>query len=62
MSKRDELIEKYAADLKDKCGVTPDMDLLTKVTIGVARQFTMQMLQTVAGSQQAELDTVKIIF
>jgi hypothetical protein len=34
MSKRDELIEKYAADLKDKCGVTPDMDLLTKVTIG----------------------------
>jgi hypothetical protein len=28
----------------------------------VARQFTMQMLQTVAGSQQAELDTVKIIF
>ena len=34
MSKRDELIAKYATDLKDKCGVTPDMDLLTKVTIG----------------------------
>jgi hypothetical protein len=30
MSKRDELIEKYAADLKDKCGVTPDMDLWQK--------------------------------
>ena len=34
MSKRDELIKKYAADLKDKCGVNADMDLLTKVTIG----------------------------
>lgn len=34
MSTREELIVKYAADLKDKCGVTPDMDLLTKVTIG----------------------------
>ena len=32
MSKRDELIAKYAADLKDKCGVNADMDLLTKVT------------------------------
>ena len=35
MSKRDDLIVKYAADLKDKCGVTADMDLLTKVTIGL---------------------------
>ena len=34
MSKRDELIEKYAGDLKNKLGVTPDMDLLRKVTIG----------------------------
>ena len=34
MSKRDDLIVKYAADLKEKCGVTPDMDLLTKVVIG----------------------------
>ena len=31
MSKRDELIAKYAADLKDKCGVTANMDLLTKL-------------------------------
>jgi hypothetical protein len=34
MSARDELIVKYAADLIDKCGVRPDLDLLTKVTIG----------------------------
>ena len=30
MSKRDDLIAIYAGDLKDKCGVTPDMELLTK--------------------------------
>lgn len=34
MSKRDDLIAKYAADIKEKLGQTPDMDLLTKVTIG----------------------------
>ena len=26
MRKRDELIEKYADDLKNKCGMKPDMD------------------------------------
>ena len=31
MSKRDELIAKYAADLTNKCKMTPDMALLTKV-------------------------------
>ena len=35
MSKRDELIEKYAADIKDKFGESADMDLLTKVTVGL---------------------------
>ncbi|MEZ7506472.1 DUF2853 family protein [Flavobacterium sp. Arc2] len=59
MSKRDELIEKYAADLKDKCGVTPDMDLLTKVTIGCGPSIYNADAATVAGSQQSELDTVK---
>ncbi|MGO4822301.1 MULTISPECIES: DUF2853 family protein [unclassified Flavobacterium] len=59
MSKRDELIAKYAADLKDKCGVTPDMDLLTKVTIGCGPSIYNADAATVAGSQQAELDTVK---
>jgi hypothetical protein len=33
---------------------------MTKVTMVVARQFSDAA--TVAGSQQAELDTVKIIF
>lgn len=59
MSAREELIEKYAADLKDKCGVSPDMDLLTKVTIGCGPSIYNADSATVAGSQQSELDTVK---
>ena len=59
MSQRDELIAVYAADLKDKCGMTPDMDLLTKVTIGCGPSIYNKDASTVAGSQQSELDTVK---
>lgn len=59
MSKRDDLIVKYAADLKDKCGVNPNMDLLTKVTIGCGPSIYNPDAATVSGSQQSELDTVK---
>jgi hypothetical protein len=59
MSAREELIVKYASDLKDKCGVNPDMDLLTKVTIGCGPSIYNADSATVAGSQQSELDTVK---
>ncbi|MFV8344406.1 DUF2853 family protein [Flavobacterium sp. XS2P39] len=59
MSARDELIVKYAADLKDKCGVNPDMDLLTKVTVGCGPSIYNADSATVAGTQQTELDTVK---
>ncbi|CAM2943540.1 DUF2853 family protein [Flavobacterium frigoris] len=59
MSARDELIVKYAADLRDKCGISPNMDLLTKVTIGCGPSIYNADSATVAGSQQVELDTVK---
>jgi hypothetical protein len=59
MSKRDELIAKYAADLKDKCGVTPNMDLLTKVTIGCGPAIYNKDAATVSGSDEKELATVK---
>ncbi|MGH2664311.1 DUF2853 family protein [Flavobacterium sp.] len=59
MSKRDDLIVKYAADLKEKCGVTPDMALLTKVTIGCGPSIYNADAATVSGTQQSELDTVK---
>lgn len=59
MSKRAELIQKYAADLKDKCGVTPDMDLLEKVTIGCGPSIYNKDSSTVASSSETELATVK---
>ncbi|GIZ14599.1 DUF2853 family protein [Capnocytophaga catalasegens] len=59
MSKRDELITKYAADLKEKCGVTADLDLLTKVTIGCGPSIYNADASTVSSTDQAELDRVK---
>lgn len=59
MSKRDELIAKYAEDLRTKCKVEPDMALLTKVTIGCGPAIYNADSETVAASQPAELETVK---
>jgi len=59
MGKRDELIQKYAEDLKEKCGVNPDMDLLTKVTIGCGPSIYNRDASTVSSSDPQELATVK---
>lgn len=59
MGKRDELIQKYAEDLREKCGMEPDMDLLTKVTIGCGPSIYNADSSTVAASQSGELETVK---
>jgi hypothetical protein len=59
MGKRDELIAKYAEDLKTKCGMTPDMDLLTKVTIGCGPAIYSADSAVVAASQATELETIK---
>ena len=59
MSKRDELIEKYAADIKDKFGETADMDLLTKVTIGLGPSIYNLDASKVSGGDEKELETVK---
>ena len=59
MSKRDELIAVYAADLKEKCSHTADMALLTKVTVGCGPSIYNKDAATVAGTQQSEIDTVK---
>ncbi|MCB2115567.1 MAG: DUF2853 family protein [Rhodobacteraceae bacterium] len=59
MGKRDDLIAKYADDLKTKCGMTPDMALLTKVTIGCGPSIYDADAATVAASQPTELETVK---
>ncbi len=59
MGKRDEWIAKYADDLKNKCGMTPDMALLTKVTIGCGPSIYNADAQTVAAGQDSELELVK---
>ncbi len=59
MGRRDELIEKYAGDLKTKCGMEPDMDLLRKVTIGCGPSIYNADASTVAAGQEHELETVK---
>ena len=59
MGKRDDLIAHYANDLKSKCGMTPDMDLLTKVTIGCGPAIYNADASTVAAGQESELETVK---
>lgn len=62
MSKRDDLIALYARDLTEKCGVTPDMDLLTKVTIGCGPSIYNADSSTVAGTSTSELETVRTKF
>jgi hypothetical protein len=62
MGKRDELIAKYADDLKTKCKVTPDIALLTKVTIGCGPSIYDSDGQTVAASDKEELERIRSNF
>jgi len=62
MSKRDELIAKYADDLRNKCKMEPDMALLTKVAIGCGPAIYSADAATVAGSDASELETIKANF
>ena len=62
MGKRDELIAVYAGDLRDKCGVNPDMDLLTKVAVGLGPVIYRDDSSTVAGSEPSELATIRANF
>ncbi|HHC79091.1 MAG TPA: DUF2853 family protein [Flavobacteriia bacterium] len=59
MSKRDELIALYASELKSKCGVNADMDLLTKVTIGCGPSIYNRDAASVSCTDESELATVK---
>lgn len=59
MGKRDELIARYAEDLQEKCKVTPDIDLLTKVTIACGPAIYNPDSATVASSQPGEVATVR---
>ena len=58
MSKFEECMDTYKAEFK-KLGVSFDEDLLTKVAKGCGPSIYNKDASTVAGSDQAELDTVK---
>ena len=62
MGRRDDLIARYAEDLRVKCGMEPDMDLLTKVTIGCGPAIYNADAATVAAGQPHEIETVKSNF
>ena len=57
MSKRDDLIAKYAASMKDM-GIDYDMDFLTKVTVGLGPSIYNADSSTVSCSDDAELQRV----
>jgi len=59
MGKRDDLIAHYAEDLRTKCGMEPDMALLTKITIGCGPAIYDADASTVAATQPGEIETVK---
>jgi hypothetical protein len=59
MSKLDDKIATYADALKTKAGVDPDMDLLRKVTSGLGPSIYNADAETVAATDQAEIDRIK---
>ncbi|MEL6916408.1 MAG: DUF2853 family protein [Bacteroidota bacterium] len=58
-SKRDELIVKYAAHIKEKFGESADMDFLEKVAKGLGPAIYNKDASTVSGTDDKELETVK---
>ena len=62
MNKRDELIIKYANDLRKKCKHNPDIDLLTKVTIGCGPSIYNRDSSTISSTSKEELETVRYNF
>lgn len=59
MSKRDELVEKYATHIREKFNQTPDMNLLESVAKGLGPAIYNRDAATVSGSDDKELETVK---
>lgn len=62
MSKLDELIAKYAADLTEKCGTSVDMDLLAKVTKGCGPAIYNSDASMVSASDKEEMERIKTNF
>ena len=58
-NKRDELIAKYAVDIKEKFNEEPDMELLGKVARGLGPAIYNVDSSKVSGGDEKELETVK---
>jgi len=59
MGKRDDKIAIYARDLREKCGVEPDMDLLRRVTIACGPAIYDPDAELVAAGDPDERARVK---
>ena len=59
MNKREELIQKYSEDLKQKCKVKHEMELLTKVTIACSPAIYNKGASTVSTSNASEIKTLR---
>ncbi len=62
VNKREELIEKYAADIKAKCNQEPDRALLEKVTIACGPTIYNADSSTVSSSDPEEVARVRANF
>lgn len=60
MSQLDDLMEKYVADLKNKCNIAnPDMTLLTNIAKSLGPSIYNRDSSIVATSDEDEVDTVR---
>ena len=59
MNKREELIKKYAEDLKQKCKVKHEIELLTKVTIACGPAVYNRDASAVSASHASEIKTLR---
>ena len=59
MGRRDELIRTYAEDLRTKCGIDPDLDLLEKVAIHCGPAIYDTDAAVVSASDQEELAHIR---
>ena len=59
MNAREKLIVKYISDLREKCNINPDMDLLKKVTIGCGPAIYNSDSSTISGTNESKLITVR---
>ena len=62
MSRKDELIEKYAKSLREKAGVDPDMDALKGIVDALGPSIYDRDSETVSKSDTKELNRVRDAF